>query len=80
MLVTASDIREVTYFACTTFSITLFPQHPKALSFPELIIWQTIFYISTGYQTTTKLQLYPLLAEYMDKQAISTSKVNKTLF
>ena len=38
MLATASYIREVTYFAFTTVSITLFQQHPKALSFPGLII------------------------------------------
>ena len=38
MLVTASYIREVTYFAFTTISITLFQQHPKALSFLGLII------------------------------------------
>ena len=38
MLATASYIREVTYFEFTTVSITLFQQHPKALSLPGLII------------------------------------------
>ena len=93
MLVTASYIREVTYFARTTFSITLFQQHPKALLFPALIIskwskyywllilWQAIHFLYKHWLANNqKLQLYPLFAEYMDKQAISTSKVNKTLF